>query len=215
MFLSISFLIFVLFILLLPILFLLGLFKIFSIGFQELGLSPGIVFGLLFLTLIGSQINIPLGRYKVRYVRKNSFFGFLGRREKEIEGLAINLGGAVIPLIISGYLLYKSKEILPIIFSLILVACICKILARVVPQKGIFLPAFIPPIFSALFAVILSPANPAFTAYIAGTLGTLIGADLLNLHKLRRFRGFISIGGAGVFDGIFLSGIAAVLLTLL
>jgi uncharacterized membrane protein len=51
------------------------------------------------------------------------------------------------------------------------------------------------------------------TAYVAGTLGTLIGADILNLNKIRYMRAPVaSIGGAGTFDGIFLSGIIAVLL---
>jgi uncharacterized membrane protein len=50
-------------------------------------------------------------------------------------------------------------------------------------------------------------------AYIAGSLGTLIGADLTNLSKVRGLGAPVaSIGGAGTFDGIFLTGILAVLL---
>jgi uncharacterized membrane protein len=50
-------------------------------------------------------------------------------------------------------------------------------------------------------------------AYISGSLGTLIGADLLNLDKLQGLGAPIaSIGGAGTFDGIFLTGIVAVLM---
>jgi uncharacterized membrane protein len=44
-------------------------------------------------------------------------------------------------------------------------------------------------------------------------LGTLIGADITNLHRIPRLGAKIaSIGGAGTFDGVFLSGILAVLL---
>lgn len=43
-------------------------------------------------------------------------------------------------------------------------------------------------------------------AYIGGTLGVLIGADLLRLDAVRK------LGGAGTFDGIFLSGLVAALL---
>jgi uncharacterized membrane protein len=58
------------------------------------------------------------------------------------------------------------------------------------------------------------PTGPAPTAYVAGTLGTLIGADLLNLHKIKHLNApVVSIGGAGTFDGIFLTGILAVLLS--
>ena len=72
---------------------------------------------------------------------------------------------------------------------------------------------FIPPIAAAIFAMIFNYEWAAPTAYMAGTLGTLIGADILHLDKLRNLRAPVaSIGGAGTFDGIFLTGILAVLL---
>ena len=47
----------------------------------------------------------------------------------------------------------------------------------------------------------------------AGSMGTLIGADLLNLDKIQGLGAPVaSIGGAGTFDGVFLTGIIAVLL---
>ena len=59
----------------------------------------------------------------------------------------------------------------------------------------------------------LSWRRAAPLAYIAGSLGTLIGADLLNLGKVRGLGAPVaSIGGAGTFDGVFLVGIVAVLL---
>ena len=55
-----------------------------------------------------------------------------------------------------------------------------------------------------------SGGEPAAIAYIGGSIGTLIGADLLNLHRLRDVGpGIVSIGGAGVFDGVFLVGLVA------
>ena len=89
---------------------------------------------------------------------------------------------------------------------------ICKFLARIIPGIGISLPFFIPPIFSAIFALILAPDFATPCAFISGVLGTLIGADILNLPKAQKYGGFISIGGAGVFDGIFLVGIVSALL---
>jgi uncharacterized membrane protein len=86
-------------------------------------------------------------------------------------------------------------------------------LARPVPGLGIALPAFIPPILSALLAWLLAPAQAPMVAYISGSFGVLIGADLLNLRNLAALRApVVSIGGAGTFDGIFLTGIIAVLL---
>ena len=50
-------------------------------------------------------------------------------------------------------------------------------------------------------------------AYVSGSLGTLIGADLLNLHRIAYLGAPVaSIGGAGTFDGVFLTGIVAILL---
>jgi uncharacterized membrane protein len=58
------------------------------------------------------------------------------------------------------------------------------------------------------------PELRAPSAYIASTLGILIGADLLNLGKIAQLGAPVaSIGGAGTFDAIFLSGILAVLLS--
>jgi uncharacterized membrane protein len=50
-------------------------------------------------------------------------------------------------------------------------------------------------------------------AFSSGVLGTLIGADLLHLNDIRKITtGVASIGGAGTFDGIVLSGFIATLL---
>jgi hypothetical protein len=99
------------------------------------------------------------------------------------------------------------------VLGIAIVAAISKRLARPVPGLGIALPAFIPPILSALMALLLAPAQAPMMAYISGTFGVLIGADLLNLRNLAGLRApVVSIGGAGTFDGIFLTGIIAVLL---
>jgi uncharacterized membrane protein len=44
-------------------------------------------------------------------------------------------------------------------------------------------------------------------------MGTLIGADLLRVHQIKKLGSpFMSIGGAGIFDGIYLVGLVSVLL---
>jgi len=89
-----------------------------------------------------------------------------------------------------------------------------RLLARPVAGVGIVMPAWIPPLISAGLAFLLARDNPAPVAYISGVLGTLIGADLLNWPRFKKLGAqLISIGGAGVFDGIFLSGILAALIT--
>lgn len=86
-------------------------------------------------------------------------------------------------------------------------------LAYPVRGVGIAVPWLVPPLVAAGAALLLSRRSAPSLAYIAGSLGTLIGADLLNLGKVAGLGAPIaSIGGAGTFDGIFLTGILAVLL---
>jgi len=206
-------LIFLLFILFLPILFLLVFFHVVTLGFERLGLSPEATILILLLMLVCSSINIPLTKRKLVYVSKRSFFGLFKTPKLIASGIAINLGGAVIPIILCFYFLSKVP-LEPVLIATILMILISKLLSRPVPGRGIAISAFIPPLFAVLFAIILAPEFAAPCAFISGVLGTLIGADILNLHKARKLGpGLLSIGGAGVFDGIFLVGIISALLT--
>jgi uncharacterized membrane protein len=75
------------------------------------------------------------------------------------------------------------------------------------------MPAFIPPLLAAIPSVLLMPDFAPPIAFIAGVLGPLIGADLLHLPEIKNVAtGMASIGGAGTFDGIVLSGLMAALL---
>lgn len=194
-----------------PLLFLLSFFNILTFGFEKLGISSQATFFILFLILIGSTINIPLSRKKYVLVREPYFFGLFQRERLEREGIFINLGGALIPLLISFYFLSKIP-LKPVLISTFLMIIICYFLSRPVEGVGIVLPAFIPPVFSAIFSIFFSPAFSAPTAFVSGVLGTILGADILNLPKVRRWHASLSIGGAGVFDGIFLVAIFSAIL---
>ncbi len=206
-------LIFILFILFLPILFLLVFFHVVTLGFEKLGLSPETTILILFLMLFCSIINIPLTKRKLVYVEKSSFFGLFKTPKLMASGITINLGGAVIPVLLSFYFLSKVP-LKPVLIATFLMVVISKLFSRFVPGKGITILAFIPPLFAVIFALILAPGFTAPCAFISGVLGTLIGADILNLRKAKRLGpGLLSIGGAGVFDGIFLIGIISALFT--
>jgi uncharacterized membrane protein len=127
--------------------------------------------------------------------------------------LAINVGGAIIPVILSIYLLSKNGLWGRGLIATFCIAAICHGLAQPVRGVGIGLPIFVPPLAAAFVAAIISWRHAAPLAYAGGSLGVLIGADLLNLDKLRGLgTPVLSIGGAGTFDGIFVTGIMAVLL---
>ena len=216
-FIPIALLIFLLFILFLPVLLTLVYFHIVTLGFEKLGISSSITIFLFFLILIGSCINIPLTKKRLVYSARPRFFGLFRVPQVEIQGVAINLGGGLLPVLLSFYFLFllwkEGIDLTPVLVAVFFMIVLAKFLARVVPGKAIVLPFFIPPIFSAIFALILTPGFAAPTAFIAGVLGTLIGADILNLGRARKYGGYLSIGGAGVFDGIFWVGIVSALLT--
>jgi len=99
------------------------------------------------------------------------------------------------------------------VVAVTIVGAVTHAFARVVPRIGIVVPTFIPPLAAALAAWAIDVNAVAALAYVGGTLGTLIGADLLDLHHVRQLDApIVSIGGAGTFDGIFVTGIVAVLL---
>jgi len=127
--------------------------------------------------------------------------------------IAVNVGGAVIPTLMSIYLLITRNLWVKGAIAIAIVALVLHWLAYPVPGIGIAVPVFCPAVTTAVVALLLSREFAAPLAYIGGSLGTLIGADLTNLDKVRGLGAPVaSIGGAGTFDGIFLTGILAVLL---
>jgi len=186
-----------------------------TISFQHLGLSREAALALLMACLAGSVVNIPLYRRRVIVAGgRAATFPWIFYRPPVFseQVIAVNLGGAVIPLGLGVYLLGRTSAG-PTLLATILVAGVCKLLSRIQPGVGIVLPPLIPPLIAAGVALLLAHGNPAPVAYIAGVTGTIVGADLANLPAvLATHEGVMSIGGAGVFDGIFLVGFIAVLL---
>lgn len=187
-------------------------------AYQKLGMSHRAVTLLLLLSIFGSYINIPIATispplivhhhnvYNLEYIP-----GLLPNPGDTI--IAINLGGAVIPVFLSAYLLMRVGGIAPALIATILVAVLVHHFSRIIPGAGIAVPTFIPGFAAAILAVLLTRQRRPVVAYVAGTIGCLIGADVLNLALVARLNAPIaSIGGAGTFDGVFVSGIIAVLL---
>ena len=194
---------------------------IFSLVLTKLGLSPDSALLLLSSTLLGSFINLPLFSLNVVQEEPSSNLPLprlLFSKIKPVSGktiIALNVGGALIPICFSAYLIYNSAlTVLQTIFAIVIVSLVGYIFSRPIKHMGIAIPVFIAPVTAALSALLISPEFSAPLAYICGTLGVLIGADILRLSDIRKINAPVaSIGGAGTFDGIFLTGIIAVLLT--
>jgi len=217
------------------LLFLMGTFLFLLIittaagdAFRQLGLPPEYAMLVLLLSLGGSWINIPVARLASRVqmvTLRPAFFGFLypvPSIETVIQDtrIAVNLGGCIVPVAICVYLFAMVPQALAgFLAATVMVTVICHSLARPVPGFGISIPVLIPPLSAGISAYIVTrmlglPIHQAAgIAYVSGVLGVLIGADLLNLARIRSLGApMVSIGGAGTFDGIFLTGILSVML---
>jgi uncharacterized membrane protein len=195
--------------------------KLLGYAYQRIGISPRYVFAILFLSIAGSAVNIPVALLPPEPMAAGGWVNSNGVRYvvpgvHEWPGtvLAVNVGGALTPAILSVYLLLRNKLYLRSAVAIAVVAIVTHLLASPVRGVGIAIPIFVPPAAAALTGLIFGWRQAAPLAYIAGTMGTLIGADLLNLDKLQGLGAPVaSIGGAGTFDGVFVTGILAVLLT--
>jgi len=205
-------------------LFMLPLLILGLIGeaFLRLGISPALIFWLLIITLVGSLVNIPIHTFENRQLVGEQVVSYFGMRFRvprqgraQASILAVNVGGALIPLALSVYLISQINFGVSLPILLVVVTVVVNRLARPVRGMGIGVPGLVPPLVAALGAYLLcAPELRAPCAYIASTMGILIGADLLNLGQIRQLGAPVaSIGGAGTFDAIFLSGIIAVLLS--
>jgi uncharacterized membrane protein len=185
----------------------------------SMGITEGALIAVLGLSLLGSYINIPvayLPGHRIVTAGEINFFGMTYIvplvRQTHATVLAVNVGGAIIPVCLSLYLLFKHRLFLLGAIGTAFVAAVCHFLAQPVPGFGIALPIFVPAVATAIIAVALTRRRAAPLAYISGSFGTLIGADLLNLGAVQALGAPVaSIGGAGSFDGIFVTGLLAVL----
>lgn len=184
----------------------------------NMGLGPRTMLALLLLSLLGSYVNIPIAYLPEREVTTATEISYFGIRyviptvrDWPATELTVNLGGAVIPTLLSLYLIAKNRLWGLSLAGIAVVALACYRLATPQPGLGIAVPVFVPPLVTAVTAVILSRRYAGPLAYASGSLGTLIGADILNLDRIQGLGAPVaSIGGAGTFDGIFLTGLLAV-----
>lgn len=205
-------------ILIIPLLFL----GLVGAAFTRLGFSWIAALAVVLLMLLGSFVNIPLYRIKRDMVRVDSpVYAITGAGNPFARGpvwetvISLNFGGAVIPLAISAYLLSRAASITgtgifqPVIAGTILVALVAWLATRYVPGYGIRAPLFMPGLVAILCGLLLTGGSglaAAVTSFVAGTAGTLLGAGIAQLPRIRDMEiPEVSIGGSGMFGAIFLA----------
>jgi uncharacterized membrane protein len=209
------------FVLLVMLPFVLG--QVFTSALVKLKLEPTVALLVVIGIFLGSPINIPvkrISRTKSLPIDPLAIFGLSGwwpmfqqvRRETVI---AVNVGGCVIPVTLAIYetahmITAGLKPLSGLLLAICINALVCYWMAKPIEGIGIAMPGLFPPMLAALSALLLVPDQAPPVAFVAGVLGPLIGADLLHLRDIENIAtGIASIGGAGTFDGIVLSGIVA------
>lgn len=201
--------------------------ELMAAGLGKLGLEPGTAALLVMAMIVGGFINIPIRRVvhdDTVEAHPLAVFGLSGmwpnmRRVRRETVIAVNVGGCMIPLALAAYELMQiaargSEALTSAIIATGLNCAVCYFVARPIAGIGIAMPGLLSPLVAAALALILAPDDAPPLAFVAGVLGPLIGADLLHLKDFgRRVAGVVSIGGAGTFDGIVLSGILAAYLS--
>lgn len=209
------------FVLLLGFMMMLIHVELLSFAFAKLGLPPALGLMVLFLSLLGSVINLPVTGIKsqvhIEELTQPSYWGLLRMPVRPFHNetqISINLGGCLIPAALSIYLFSNSALSLPsTLLGIAIITMISYFFSRPIQGLGIGMPILVAPVSAALVGLLISPEQSAPLAYISGTLGVLIGADLLHMKDISRLgTPYASIGGAGTFDGIFITGIVAAML---
>lgn len=192
--------------------------RVLSFASASMGLAPSTMMAVLLASLLGSYINIPIAYLPEKHMIAREVVTYFGIpyvvpvvRSAPATVLAINVGGAVIPICMSLYLMMRNQLYGLSLWGIAVVALACHLLATPVPGLGIAEPVFVPCVITTIMALALSRRHAGALAYICGSLGTLIGADLTNLGKIQGLGAPVaSIGGAGTFDGIFVIGLLSV-----
>lgn len=192
---------------------------VLTIALDKLGLSTDSA-ALLFITiLIGSMLNLPLFSMDATAPKDAAPLpqipGF--PQQPPFTGktyVVANVGGCVIPVAFCIYLMRHNPLSYPhLLVGITAVTTISYLTTRRLAGIGFGIPILLAPLTAAMVSLALDPSHAAPLAYISGTLGVLIGADLLHLKDIRELGiPLASIGGAGSFDGILITGIVAALL---
>ncbi len=211
---------------LLPIFLILFVFTTSTVFQLVFGVDREEALLLFLLIVVGSVVNIPIYEKEGKsYDEVCSIFGLIYRvkRCKKIV-VAINLGGCVFPSILAFKAFFeviKYFDELSLFLAFLFAIMVSYMFAKPIRGVGIVMPMIVPPIvavFSSLVAILLSSADLLLLpklAFSVGVISTIVGADVLHLKDMEKIgEGVISIGGAGTFDGIFLTGIFSVLFSL-
>ena len=189
----------------------------------KLHLSPNMALACVLAIFLGSLINIPIKSViRDRDVIEHplAVYGLASlwprlQRIRHTTIIAMNVGGCLIPAALAFYEIVYLAAVSLTGLAAATAGCVanvvvCYLIARPIAGVGIAMPGVVSPVVAAVLALLLAPDNAPPVAFIIGVIGPLVGADCLHLRDVEVSEiGVVSIGGAGTFDGIVLSGVVA------
>ena len=182
---------------------------------------------LVIFMLITSIVEIPIHNIRTKKsnsLEKNTYsikkmYGVSISEEMERgKGFAfdtkitLNLGGFIIPLIVSLYLI-STNPYTSIIALMIIMIVVVSIASKMIDGVGIVVPHYIG-LVSIPFALIIAPHNAAIISFIANIGGILIGtvAALISFDKEKKGSAYLNLGGIGIFESTYITLIIALIL---
>ena len=194
---------------------------IIGAAFTRLGFSWIAALAVVLLMLFGSFVNIPVYRIRRDMIRvshneSSVFDECVPCASDQVWDtmISLNLGGAVIPLCVSLYMVYQAILItgtslfFTVCAGITIVAIITFVSTRLVTCAGIQVPLLIPGLTALLAGLLLAGGiglTAAVTAFVSGVTGVLLGGNIANLYRIKDLEvPEISIGGAGTFGSIFI-----------
>lgn len=148
-------------------------------------------------------------------------------RNKENDVIGMNVGGALIPatmaLVMAGLLLMEmdiGSWMLSVVVVTLLSITVAHFTSEYIPGVGVISYCITLPIFVAIMIeVVMLGLNSSavdtlqirmMLGFCASTVGAIVGCDVFKLPDIandRRRDGQMSMGGAGIFDNVFTTGI--------
>src|SRR5438445_10642158 len=123
--------------------------RVLTYAYRKIGVHPRYAFAVMLLSLLGSQVNIPL--YSI---------------DQGATLVAVNVGGALIPILVSLYLLLHTAMYRRMLIGVSVVAAVVHSLAQIVPGVGIAVPMIVPPLVAAGVALPLPLRRPPPPPYV-------------------------------------------------
>jgi uncharacterized membrane protein len=202
---------------------------IIGAAFTRLGFSWISSLAVVLLMLFGSFVNIPLYRIKRDIIRVShdeaSVFDVCvpcTTGQVWDTTISLNLGGAVIPVCVSLYMMYQAilitgpSLVFTVCAGIAMVGLITFFSTRLVTYAGIQVPLLIPGLTALLVGLLLAGGTglvASVTAFVSGVTGVLLGGNIANLNRIKDLEvPEVSLGGPGTFSSIFICCILPALL---